>query len=218
MTTDPTITAIKPLSTDPFRVSVRVGRKKVATLTLDHVRDLKLRVHMDWTEDLAERVAVLAAREQAFLDALRIVRRRAVGTEELRRKLQRKQHVEGDIAAALERLIDVGYLNDQNYAESVVRHEMARKAAGPRLLRAKLYQKNLPRELINEVVDAVDDEADHLAAATQLAEKKLKTTAMQKADAATRQRRLFSLLARRGFDSDTIRKTLSHVLPNEPRT
>lgn len=205
------ISAIKPLARDPMLVSIRVGRKKVAELTLDQVRELGLRVGTEWTDELAARVESVAACEKAYQDALRIVRRRAVGTEELRRKLQRKAHEASHITAALERLSHAGYLNDEAYAESVVRQELARKPAGPRLLRAKLYQKSLPRELINRVVGEVDESTDHVAAAVELARKKLATATMQRADGPTRNRRLFSLLARRGFDSDTIRQALAQL-------
>ncbi len=87
---------------------------------------------------------------------------------------------------------------------------LAREPAGPRLLQQKLYQKGLPRDLIDRLVaDATADTDDQREQATRFAETKLRS--MQRLDAPTRNRRLYGQLARRGFSPDVIRGVMERV-------
>ena len=97
---------------------------------------------------------------------------------------------------------------------------MARSAArkgdvGPRLLEQKLMQKKLPRDMVRELAQEAEDNTDPVEDAWSLVEKKLATSTMQKLDTATRKRRLWGMLARRGFDGETIRTVMDRVHGND---
>lgn len=205
------ITAIQPLSSDPSRLAVKVDRRTVAKLDAERVDRLGLAVGAEWTDDLAQRVRREADADRARTEALRILNRRMIGTDELRQRLLRKGCDRDSIERTLQSLTAAGLLDDEAYARAVIEQARSQRPAGPQLLRQKLFQRRLPRDLIDRAVDAAGQEADPVADARQLAERKLAQPSMQRADPATQTRRLWSLLARRGYSPDTIRQALDRI-------
>lgn len=213
MSDAPTITAIKNVPSDPHRVSVRVGKKSVAKLPREAVSEIGLVVGERWTEALAARVEQAAGLDKMKRDALRLVNRRDYSSGELVFKLTQKDHPRSLAQALVDEFAERGLIDDEAYGRSVIRTELSRKAAGRRLLQQKLYQKKLPRDLIETLLNAHDADEDHddITAATELAEKKLATATLQKCDAQKRRQRIYSLLARRGFGPDVINKVMAAV-------
>ncbi len=209
------ITAIKPTRNDPARHTIRAGGKVVATLNDASVKALGLAVGMDWTEELAERVGEAAAKDKAMRDAMRMIGRRALSRGMLAERLARKGYDPEHIDGVVGRLSERGLLDDDAFGRLVVRAELQRKPAGARLLRHKLAQKKVPRELADRLLGEELAERDLVAEARDLAERRLRTAAMQRCDRATRQRRLWSLLGRRGFDVDTIRAALDGLFDEQ---
>jgi len=91
----------------------------------------------------------------------------------------------------------------------VAQAELARKPTGRRLLVHKLYRKRLPREVIGRVVEQAVSQTDPVADARSLAQQKLRGATLSRCDPQTRRRRLSGMLARRGFDYETIELALA---------
>ena len=103
------------------------------------------------------------------LDAgLRLLARRAHSRVELLLKLTRRGYDSAAIRAALGRLQELGYLDDQAFARSFVRRRGSIR--GPRALSAELAARGVDRAQVDMAV-AEFGEADQLAAATQIAER-----------------------------------------------
>jgi regulatory protein len=103
------------------------------------------------------------------LDAgLRLLARRAHSRVELLLKLNRRGYDDEAIKAALKRLEELGYLDDQSFARSFVRRRGA--VRGPRALSAELAARGVDRAQVDTAV-AEFGEADQLAAATGIAER-----------------------------------------------
>jgi regulatory protein len=160
----------------------------------------------------------LSPEKAAMRDALRLLRRRPLGCAELRDRLARKGHESPVISRVVAELMDQGALDDAAYAKLLVESEL-RKPTGRRLLVHKLCRKRVPREVIGRVVTKALRDKDPVADARSLAERKLTSPTFQRLDAAARQRRLWSLLARRGFDRDVIETALGGLVEDpEHRT
>ncbi len=210
------ITAIKPTAQDPARYTIRAGGKVVATLAESSVKRLGLSVGAAWTDALAAEVREAAARDKALRDAMRSVGRRAQSRGMLAERLQRRGYDADDVGRVLDQLEARGLIDDEAFGRLVVRAELHRKAAGERLLRHKLMQKKVPRELIDGVLAEELAGRDAVAEARALAERRLATRALQRLDAPARQRRAWSLLARRGFDVETIKAALDGLFEQGP--
>jgi len=103
------------------------------------------------------------------LDAgLRLLARRAHSRVELLLKLTRRGYEAAAIRAALRRLQELGYLDDQAFARSFVRRRGS--VRGPRALSAELAARGVDRA---EVDTALADfgEAEQVASATRIAER-----------------------------------------------
>lgn len=103
------------------------------------------------------------------LDAgLRLLARRAHSRVELLVKLTRRGYESGAIVAAMRRLEESGYLDDQSFARSYVRRRGS--ARGPRVLSSELAARGIDRSQVDAAID--DFGADEqLAVATRIAER-----------------------------------------------
>ncbi len=103
------------------------------------------------------------------LDAgLRYLAGRSHSRLELARKLARKGFEAGEVEAALGRLTELGYLDDQAFATALVRRRSASR--GPAALAAELASKGIGRDGVQAALADLDSETQ-LEAATRLAER-----------------------------------------------
>jgi regulatory protein len=100
--------------------------------------------------------------------AIGLLARRAHSQSELRRKLRLKGYQPEAIDAAMARLLELHYLNDQDFARGLVRRRGAIR--GPLALSAELVAKGVSRAETEAAVAEFDPEAQ-LLSATKLAER-----------------------------------------------
>ncbi|WP_372014932.1 recombination regulator RecX [Pseudoxanthomonas sp. 10H] len=131
--------------------------------------------------------------------ALGLLVRREHSRRELTRKLSARGIDAAEAAAAVERLAGEGWQDDARFAESLVRGR-AGSGYGPLYIRAELATHGLPGEAIAAVLEAY--EGDWSANARDLVRRRFGPAGP--ADLAQR-RKAADLLARRGFDADSIR-------------
>ena len=198
------ITALAPTKRDPSRITIKVNGKAVATMVRARIEELALHEGMAWDDALAQRVQQAAAVDKAMRDAMTRLSRRMLSSGDMRRKLRQRDHDAPVIDEALERL------EDEAFGRALIAETLRRKPAGPKLLRSKLMQKGLDRELIDRLLaelTPVGDDAVH--GAVELIEKKLRS--MGNLDENTRKRRLWGMLARRGFEADVIEQAMRQI-------
>ena len=207
------ITSIKPTAKDPTRASIKVDGRFVGALPHARVVELGFAVGRQWSADDQQKLDAALAYDKAWRDAMRPLNRRALSGKQLRDKLTEKGHAPKTIDAVQARLEELGVMDDLSYGRSLIRQTMSRKAAGPRLLRQKLMQKGVERSLIDKLLaEACGDQPDNqVDAAAELVEKKLRTVSMQRLEPAEQKRKLWGMLARRGFEVDTIRRALESI-------
>ena len=110
-----------------------------------------------------------------------------------------KRHIEPDVAkSVLDRFEEIGMVDDAAYAELLIRSRCNTKRVSRSVLRQQLRQKGVDQEIIEEALLVVSD-ADELRMATELVERKAR--AMSRLEPEVRKRRLFGLLARKGYNT-----------------
>ena len=147
-----------------------------------------------------------AAREAALKLLGRTRRTRA----DLTRRLRDRGFAEGVISEVLERLAGVGLVDDAEYARAFLAGRWGRRASGWRRLEQELRARGIGaadigrgRALLEEAVGPVDE----LSGARRLlaqAERRYRGL-----EPRVRRQKLYALLLRRGFDSETIEQALS---------
>lgn len=121
--------------------------------------------------------------------------------------------VEAD--AVIERLLGNGLLDDSRYAAQFARGRLLGPGASRRRIRQQLFQRGIKDDVANPAIDAViaDEEVDLEAVVEKDARKKLNSLAGL--DPAVVRRRLYSHLARRGYDLDEINAVMKKVMKQE---
>ncbi len=205
------ITSITTNSRDTRLMTVKVGNRAVATLPVRVIETLGLGLGQPWNEALAARVQDAVAFQRAFEAAMKKVNRTAISRRRMAEKLKLGGIEEAMIDRVLDRLVEIGAVDDEAFGRSLVNEIQARKPAGPALLRMKLRQKGLENKLIDKLLAEVKDdpESDPVGDAADLVRRKLRS--MARLEPQVRKRRLWGMLARRGFNGDTIEAAMRQV-------
>jgi regulatory protein len=158
-----------------------------------------------------ERVLQGEVQQECFDRGIRLLEQRMHSAAELRRKLARHEYGAQVLDRVLERLAQLGYLNDSEFARLKVR-DGQRRLRGRRLVMADLLKAGVKGETAREAVTSEYSPTLSREAAEQLVQKNLPR--LQRLDGQTARRRLMGLLQRRGFDfelsRDLVQKALAH--------
>ncbi len=140
---------------------LRVGENEVLAFSLYQGREL----------DEEERQRLLdSARKNGLKEkALNLLTGKPMSRRELERKLEQWEATEEESAAICDRMEELGFLNDEAYAQTVVRHYSA-KGYGERKLRDELYRRGVPREHWEQAMEEARDPEEAIRA---FVEKKL---------------------------------------------
>jgi regulatory protein len=209
-----TISAIRPLASDPNLRRVRVDGATVATLRAADIEAFGLTVGQRWTATLARQVEETIALNKTRKQAMSLLSRRGYSRAELIERLVRRQHEARLAETIADELQHDGWLNERAYAEDVVRGTARRGPAGRRLLQEKLRQRGVAEEVAGEIMARAAAGQDDRQAALELARRRLGT--MAGIDPTKARRRLAGLLARRGFDDEIIAGTLRSLSLERP--
>lgn len=147
-----------------------------------------------------------AAREAA----LRLLERTRRTRSDLERRLRDKGFAAPAVAEALERLARVGLVDDAEFARAFLAGRWGRRPAGWSRLRQELRAKGVGDDAIEaarEQVAARDGGVDESSTALKLVQQARRR--MSALEPAKQRQRLYALLARRGYDGDTIRRVLA---------
>ena len=163
---------------------------------------------MELTQELRGRLEEAVRRGEAKEKALRLLSGRPMSRKELVDKLtarprdKEKEPIPEELAEeAADRLEELGYLNDAEYARTVARHYAAR-GYGERKLRDELWRRGVPREYWDQALEEVQDPTDGMDAFIR---RKLMGRTADKETLG----KLSAALARRGYRWEDIRAALS---------
>ena len=153
--------------------------------------------------------------EQARALCLRLLTARARTRAELAAQLTRRGYPDDVSTQVLDRLTEVGLVDDADFAEQWVHSRLANAGKGKRALAAELQTKGVDKELITSVLGGINP-ADERGRAEELVRKKLRRENLSDEAADARvTRRLVGMLARRGFSQGMAFDVVSMELAGE---
>ncbi len=196
-----------------FNVSVNGAR---AFELSDEVLDkYDLRVGVELTESLVEKILTAEAETRARRLALNYVSYRPRSAKEVTEHLVRKGFARTVAGPIVRRLQELDLVNDLKFAHMYAREKLRKKPMGRALLRHALNEKGIAPQIIEEVLDAYLTEKEQLEAAATLAATKLRQQhdRLGKLHPAKRRRRMTDYLLRRGFSTDIAVKTVRDLVP-----
>ena len=182
------ITGVRELTGTPKRVSILVGRRRVATLLSAQALELGLAPGASWTREIEETALRLERINRAKEIAMRRLAARARSRAEIAAWLASKG-IESDIAAeAIERLVEIGLVNDSVVAEQE-RRVAASKGLSDSAMRERMARRGLG--IVPEPAPAADS-----ARAIELARSELSRRNLSSSDVRGVARRVIGVLAR----------------------
>ena len=135
--------------------------------------------------------------------AVSLLNYRAHSRKELADKLKQKTGCEdADLNEVLDRLEELGFLNDRAYAASVVR-SCVRKGYGAKRALSELSRRGVPKELREEALEEMPQMAGTL--------ERLICAKLRNPDDRDEVRKVSAAMSRRGYSWDEIRRALENV-------
>lgn len=194
------------------RLRVAINGVPLGHLTLDFVADQGIREGRTVTRVEADGI-VLAVGRTAVLDkALDLLAVRARSSRDLRIRLRRAGALEDGISWTIDRLAAQGFVDDAGYARQVARSKLLSGGVSRRKVVSALRQRGIAADVATTAIEETlaEVELDEHGAALAVARKRLR--ALGSLDPAKRRQRLYAFLARRGYESDVVRRVLKEVL------
>ena len=142
--------------------------------------------------------------------AFRFLSYRSRSVLEVKRKLQEKEFSPHTITATLSRLMELGYLNDLEYAVTVARSSVENKQWGPIRIHDALVKKGIAKDIIDHTLTEFTKEYDVTRVARLAFDSKFSLKPDQLAEEKTR-RKVIGYLKRKGFNWNTILAVIKSV-------
>jgi regulatory protein len=185
-----------PNTTDAFRLEFENGTK--LKCYAENVADFSLASGTELNGEKYSALLEAVAFSRTRRRAARLAASRPISEGELKTRLVMKGESPEHAAAAAERLVNAGAVDDAACAESIVRR-CAAKGYGPAEVRRRLASAKIPRELWDDAMEGLGDQTETL---DRLLRSRIKTGDRQDLS------RAGEYLARRGFGWDDIRSAL----------
>jgi regulatory protein len=140
--------------------------------------------------------------------ALKLLSYRARSEKELGERLIRKGIAEPVVSATIHHLKEIGLVNDLALAEAIRREALTTKMLSRRGARIYMIRRGISPDIIDTVL--YQDNNTDIDNARRFVDKKMRV--LHKYPQETAKRRLYGLLSRRGYSSETIIKVLNEMI------
>ncbi|WP_110513375.1 RecX family transcriptional regulator [Herpetosiphon llansteffanensis] len=148
--------------------------------------------------------------DKTYNAALVFLAARPRSSQEIRTRLRKREFPDEHIDLAIEKLAQIGLVNDAAFARFWVENRQQHRPRGARAIQAELSQKGVKRELISEVLNELTDQDEEQERAFSVARSALRRYANEPTKMAF-SRKMAGLLQRRGFGFDTIKPVLDQL-------
>jgi len=139
---------------------------------------------------------------------LRTITRGSKSSGQLRTAMLSKEYPAELVDQLIERLTEVGLINDFQMAKDLVQSQLNRKAVAKSVLSRTLREKGFPKDAIDEALAEIDSDSE-LEAAKKVAESRIRQ--LMKLEPEVRSRRLAGFLTRKGYSSCVVWAAVKHA-------
>jgi len=199
------IKSLKALRDKPGKFSVLFENEAEIVVGSAQVADFELCSGLELSEEGYAELTDALKLSSSKARAMRILGNRNYSALEMERRLVGKGETQETACKTVEWLENIGAINDEEFAEMIVRQYCA-KGYGISRIRDELYRRGIPREMWDEALSGAESMDD---IAYDFIVSKLRGS-RDKVDL----RRATDALCRRGFSYEEARTTVSRYLEN----
>lgn len=139
------------------KIHIYVDEEYRATVDSDYWYSEKYRNLKEINEEELTELLDSVSFRRAYNKGLDLLSRRPYGTKELIKKLCEKGHEKEASQKACDRLLELGLLNDEEYARILAKDLQDRKGYGVKRIKQELLFRGLNREIVENTVEALDN-------------------------------------------------------------
>ncbi len=140
------------------KIHIYVDEEYRATVDSDYWYSEKYRNIKDINEEELTELLDAVSFRRAYNKSLDLLSRRPFGTKELIKKLCEKGHEKESAEKACERLLELGLLNDEEYARILATDLLERKNYGIKRIKQELNIRGINRDIIENTIDLLDND------------------------------------------------------------
>ncbi|KAB2954170.1 regulatory protein RecX [Heliorestis acidaminivorans] len=151
--------------------------------------------------------------EESWKKALFWLSRRSLSSLEVAQRLQRKGTKEEDINAILDRLKELGYLNDQRFAYSFARYRKDCSSYGSLRIQQELNRRGIASNIVERAIEETLSAEEEYERAKKVALSKLQE--LSKKEKSHKSARLGRHLQQKGFPLELIYRLIEELKSEE---
>lgn len=209
--TSGTVTRVSPQQATAERMNIYLDGRYAFSMSVRALSEHPISVgdHLSATD--IERLRNADEPDRATNAALNLLAHRGRSERELRQRLRQKGYTASAIDEAIRRVVDWGYLNDEQFAAAWVEQRSSGRPRSRRALAHELREKGVDRQIIETTIE--EAEIDELADARRLAVDKWRKERGQEPD--KRRQRTAGFLARRGYSWQIAKQVIDELANGE---
>lgn len=140
------------------KIHIYIDEEYRATVDSDYWHSEKFRNYKEISEEELTELLNSVSFRRAYNKSLDFLSRRPYGTKELIKKLCEKGHEKEFAEKASERLIELGLLNDEEYARILANDLLERKNYSIKRIKQELAFRGIDRDIIENTIDLLDND------------------------------------------------------------
>lgn len=140
------------------KIHIYIDEEYRATVDSDYWYSEKYRNYKEINEEELTELLNEVSFRRAYNKGLDFLSRRPYGTKELIKKLCEKGHEKEFAEKACDRLLELGLLNDEEYARILANDLLDRKNYSIKRIKQELAFRGINREIIENTVDLLDND------------------------------------------------------------
>ncbi len=187
------------------KIHIYVDEEYRATVDSDYWYSEKYRNLKEINEEELTELLDSVSFRRAYNKGLDLLSRRPYGVKELIKKLCEKGHEKEASQKACERLLELGLLNDEEYARILSDDLINRKNYGIKRVKQELAFRGISREIIENTIDSLDNDAENRIILV------IKKKYLNKLNDEKGRKRAIDGLMRLGFSYSEIKSALKQV-------
>lgn len=187
------------------KIHIYVDEEYRATVDSDYWYSEKYRNYKEINEDELTELLDSVSFRRAYNKGLDLLSRRPYGVKELIKKLCEKGHEKEASQKACDRLLELGLLNDEEYARILANDLLERKNYSTKRIKQELSFRGISREIIENTIDSLDNNAENRIILV------IKKKYLNKLNDEKGRKRAIDGLMRLGFSYSDIKSALKQV-------
>lgn len=140
------------------KIHIYIDEEYRATVDSDYWYSEKYRNYKEINEEELTELLNAVSFRRAYNKGLDFLSRRPYGTKELIKKLCEKGHEKEFAEKASERLLELGLLNDEEYARILANDLLERKNYSIKRIKQELAFRGIDRDIIENTIDLLDND------------------------------------------------------------